>query len=243
MTNFLLSNLRSFLLALSFMFAYLGEANGQCKDFMLGVNGDTLNCTDVSGKKRGKWVNHIEELRGEPGYEEEGEYQNDLKTGIWRLYSLQGDVLGIENYRFGHKHGQQQYFAPNGNLIREEGWLASNPENPYETVEVFDINNPGKVQLVKVKIDASTVPHGMWKIYDPETSRLVEKKNYILGKEDDGTGTANGIIKKAEGENTVTTDKKEVEKKEKPKPKEVLDFEKSKEGKKKYKVRTGETGF
>ena len=185
------------MLALPFLFSYFGEVKGQCKDFLLGVNGDTLNCTDVSGKKRGKWVNHIEELRGEPGYEEEGEYLNDQKTGIWRLYSLQGDVLGIENYRFGNKHGQQQYFAPNGNLIREEGWLASNPENPYETVEVFDINNPGKVQLVKVKIDASTVPHGMWKIYDPETSRLVEKKNYILGKEDDGTGTANGIIKKA----------------------------------------------
>jgi hypothetical protein len=241
MVNFLLSNLRSFLLGLAFVIPFFAEVNAQCKEFMIGVNGDTLNCIDMTSKKKGKWVNRYEELRGEPGYEEEGEYQNDQKTGIWRLYSLQGDVLGIENYRAGNKHGQQQYFSPNGNLIREEGWLASNPENPYETVEVYDINNPGKVQLVKVKIDASTVPHGIWKVFDPESGILLEKKNFILGKEDDGTGTANGIIKK-EDQPTTTTETKEPEKKEKPKPKEVLEFEKTKEGKKKYKVRTGETG-
>ena len=113
-------------------------------------------------------------------------------------------------------------------------------------VDVYDIKDPNKVYQVEVKLDASSVPHGIWKLYDPETGKVVRKDNYILGKLDDGSGTANGIIKKTEGK-TDKEDKKDNEEikekpKEKPKPREVQDFEKKNDGKKKYKIRTGETG-
>jgi len=100
--------------------------------------------------------------------------------------------------------------------------------------------------MVEVKLEASAVPHGLWKLFDPASGKLIRKDNYILGKLDDGSGTANGMIKKdktntEEKDSENKTENKEKPK-EKPKPKEVQDFEKKNDGKKKYKVRTGATG-
>ena len=223
------------------LFCLFGHA--QCKEFMIGMKGDTLNCIDMKGQKQGKWVNRLEELRGEPGFEEEGEYRNDKKEGPWKLFTLQGDLMGIENYRWGNKSGVQQYFNSMGDIIREESWLASNPDKPTETVEVFDVNDPSKVYRVEVKMEGSSVPHGIWKIYEPGSGRLLKKENFILGKLDDGSGTGNGLIQKDEApsEEPASGEKKPA-KKETPKPKQVSEFEKKNEGKKKIKIRTGETG-
>jgi hypothetical protein len=71
---------------------------------------------------------------------------------------------------------------------------------------------------------------------------VLQKQNFIFGKIDDGSGTANGVLKNEGADNgTTSVEKKEV-KKDKPKPKEVMDYEKKNSGKKKIKVRTGETG-
>ena len=238
-------NTRHLFAFILFIFVHV-TVTGQCVEYILSANGDTLNCVDKKGHKQGRWTNRIEEIRGEPGYEEEGVYLNNEKTGYWRVFTLQGDLIGIENYRYGQKNGLQQYFTTTGNIVKEESWLAHNPENPTETVEVFDVNDPGKVYLVEVKLEASAVPHGLWKLYDPASGKLVRKDNYILGKLDDGSGTANGMIKKDKNntEEKDTENKLETKEKpkEKPKPKEVQDFEKKNDGKKKYKIRTGATG-
>ncbi len=236
------SNLRMLMLSGVAVVFFWMSGSAQCKDYTIGAKGDTLNCTDVKGLKQGKWVNRVDEIRGEPGYEEEGEYQNGNKEGVWRSYTLQGDLLAIENYRWGHKHGKQQYFNAMGDIVREESWLARNPDNPTETVEVYDVNDPKKVYLVEVKMEGSTVAHGLWTIYEPGTGKILKKENFILGKIDDGTGTANGMIKKEEGDAENSTTVKKEEPKEKPKPKEVKEYEKKNAGKKKIKVRTGQTG-
>ena len=49
----------------------------QWKDFKLTPKGDTLNRVDLTGKKQGPWSIHVDELRGERGYEEEGYFEND----------------------------------------------------------------------------------------------------------------------------------------------------------------------
>jgi len=96
--------------------------------YTIGVKGDTLNKTDSKGFKQGKWVIHVDEVRGEPGYEEEGEYKNGRKEGAWRIYNLQGDLTGLELYRWGNKDGTCQYFNSSGSLVREETWRALNPD-------------------------------------------------------------------------------------------------------------------
>ncbi|HXL57136.1 MAG TPA: hypothetical protein VN958_12805 [Chitinophagaceae bacterium] len=78
---------------------------GQWKSFALGVKGDTLNRVDQNNLKQGPWVTHVESLRGEPGYEEEGVYKDGKKEGTWRMYNLMGDLLAKENYKWGYKNG------------------------------------------------------------------------------------------------------------------------------------------
>ncbi len=68
----------------------------QWKDYIISPKGDTLNCLDKQDRRQGRWVNHYDEVRGESGYEEEGVYKDNRKEGTWRLYSLGGDLTGVE---------------------------------------------------------------------------------------------------------------------------------------------------
>lgn len=116
---------------------------GQCKTFKIAANGDTLNCTDPNGFKQGKWTIHVEPLRGNPGFEEEGVFKNDKKEGVWRNFNLMGDIMAVETYRWGLKNGKCQYFTING-IEREENWRASNPNKAFDTIDVVDPMIPNK---------------------------------------------------------------------------------------------------
>jgi hypothetical protein len=112
------------------------NAYSQCKIYIIGAKGDTLNCVDKKDLKQGKWLVHHDELRGEPGFEEEGEYKAGRKEGVWRQYSLAGDLVGAEFYKWGNKDGICKYFSPSGELLREESWIALNPDKPYDTLQI-----------------------------------------------------------------------------------------------------------
>ena len=113
--------------SLFFLFLiFCGKGFSQAGTFIIGVKGDTLNKVDSRNWKQGKWVIRTDEIRGEPGDEEEGEYKNNRREGTWRIYSLQGDLTGLEFYRWGNKDGNCQYFNasgadPDGDLGEEHG--------------------------------------------------------------------------------------------------------------------------
>lgn len=201
----------------------------QWKSYIIGVKGDTLNKVDNKGQKQGKWVNHFDGVRGEPGYEEEGMYVNNRKEGGWRLYTLDGDIAGLENYRWGNKDGVCQYFNKAGELTREEGWRAMNPEKQYDTLEIEDIDHLNQYRTVIVKNDGVAIKHGMWKFYDASTGMIIRTETYTLGKKE---------IPKKE---TTETDSAATVKKSMAKPKEVQEYEKKNAGKKKIRVRDGAT--
>jgi antitoxin component YwqK of YwqJK toxin-antitoxin module len=211
------------------------SANAQLKSFIIGVKGDTLNRVDQNGFKQGRWVSHVDALRGEPGYEEEGVYKDDKKEGVWRRYSLEGDLIAIENYKWGYKNGQCEYFNLFGR-VREESWKAIDPKNPYDTIDVPDLNSDVVYKRV-IKVDAFTVKHGTWNYYDPQTGALVKSEEYILDKLQDPSKK-----KTALGKTDSTGLKKDSAALSKMKPKEVLEYEKKNSGKKKIKVRDGATG-
>lgn len=77
-----------------FIFLFI-SMNGfsQWKSFIISVRGDTLNRVDMNGKKQGPWVIHRDELRGEPGFDEQGYYVDDRKEGLWQRFSLMGDKI------------------------------------------------------------------------------------------------------------------------------------------------------
>ncbi len=204
------------------------QGYSQPGSFIIGVKGDTLNKVDSKGLKQGKWINHVDELRGEPGYEEEGLFKNDKKEGPWRIYDLEGDLRGLEVYRWGNKDCTCQYFNSSGSLVREEGWRAMNPEKLYDTLVIEDIDHLNEYRTVIVKNEGVAIRHGVWKFYDPSSGMIERTQTYTMGKLESPTASA-------------AQDSSKIAQGKLVKPKEVQDFEKKNAGKKKIKVRDGQT--
>ncbi len=215
-------------LILGFLLLLSIHGFSQPGSYIIGVKGDTLNKVDSKGLKQGKWVHHVDEIRGEPGYEEEGEYKNDKKEGPWRIYDLEGDLRGLEFYRWGNKDGTCQYFNAAGALVREEGWRAMNPEKVYDTLVVEDVEHLNEYRTVIVKNEGVAIRHGVWKFYDPSTGMINRTQTYTMGKLETPNAPA-------------LQDSSKIARGKLVKPKEVQDFEKKNAGKKKIRVRDGET--
>lgn len=205
----------------------------QYKSFKIGAKGDTINKIDKKNLKQGKFVLHLDELRGEPGFEEEGIYKNDAKEGVWRKYNLQGDPIGFETYLHGGKDGLQQYYSPLGELLREENWRGYNPDAPYDTIAVYGTGSNEIVDYKIVKAEQYSIKQGMWRYYEPVTGRLLkseewDRNNLVL---------PNAPKKEVAGGNSLKGIKKEV-----AKTPEMLEWEKKNKGKKNV-VRNGQTGL
>jgi hypothetical protein len=219
-------------------------ASAQWKDYKIGPKGDTLNRIDMKGRKQGAWVIHVDNAHGERGYEEEGYFENDKREGAWRRFSLEGDVLSIENYRWGNKNGKSQYFTNTGDLLREESWKAVNPDNPYDTVPVFDVNDPTKIIGTQVvKLDGFTLKHGTWRYYDPNMGTVVKTEKWFLDKPAEGDSKNDDDLRPIDISDNGMAKADTTAKKAYPKPQAILDYEKKNSGKKKVKVRDGRTGY
>jgi len=217
---------------------------GQYKNYTISPKGDTLNRLDMKGKKQGPWVIHVDELRGERGFEEEGYFENDKREGTWRRYSLDGDLLAVENYRWGNKNGKCTYFSNMGDLVREESWKAVNPNDPYDTVAVYDVNDPTKIVGTQiVKLEGFTLKHGTWRFYDPNFGTLVKTEKWFLDKPATGDSKNDDDLKPIDVSDNATQKSDTATKKATTKPQAVLDYEKKNAGKKKIKVRDGRTGY
>ena len=207
-------------------------AHAQLKQYTIGVNNDTLNGVDKEGKKQGKWIIHKDEVRGEPGYEEEGIYINDRREGSWKKFTLMGIQFALENYHWGFKDGPSQYFNINGDVVKEESWRAFNPDKAYDTVDVEDVTRPDHYTKAIIKNEGSSLKNGTWKYYDPATGFITKTEFWVLGKLDKSDNPLGGATRKAGTDSTAAV---------KVKPREVLDFEKKNAGKKRIKIRDGTT--
>lgn len=222
------------------------SAYSQWKTYIISVRGDTLNCVDMNGKKQGPWVIHVDALRGEPGYDEQGYFENDLKVGKWVRFSPMGDKIAEENYRWGQLSGKNKYFTRTGGLLREETWRAIEPGKTMDTVDVRDPSDPSKViNRVAVKVEGSAVRHGTTTYYDPEWGTVVKTEEWWMNKIKTGDaipGENDDELKPIDPRKKATakTDKDKDEK-EAAKPAAILEYEKKNKGKK-IKERDGRTG-
>lgn len=227
-------------LILSLLILISINAYSQCQTFIISVKGDTLNCVDFQGRKQGPWVIRVESIRGEEGYEEEGVFHNGKKEGLWRQYSLVGDLTAMENYRWGNKNGRNVYFNKMGHLVREESWKAVNPDNPYDTIPVYDLVDPTReIGSEVIKLEGHSLRHGLWTFYDPLYGTVERTEKWWLDKPSNSlTGAGDDLAPiDISSSDSATTKKVAV------KPKEVLEFEKNNSKKKKIKVRDGRTGY
>jgi antitoxin component YwqK of YwqJK toxin-antitoxin module len=196
----------------------------------------------MKGRKQGPWAIHVDELRGERGYEEEGYFENDLKTGTWKRYSLEGVKIAEENYSWGKLNGRSEYYTYNGGLLRVESWRTIDPANAYDTVAIYDINDPTKeIDRVVVKNDGLAVKHGKWVYYDPREGTVEATEYYFMNKLRTGDDmVSDDELRPIDISNSKA--KADTSAKKTSKPQVVLDYEKKNAGKKKVKTRDGSTG-
>lgn len=158
---------------------FTNASYAQYKEYKIGPNGDTINAVTKDGVKTGKWVERTGEIRGNPGYEDEGMYRKGQKDGLWRRYSLQGDLLAVENFVLGGKDGVQQYFNYLGDLEREESWKGYNPDSPFDTIPIYGTGSGEIVDFKIVKAEPYSVKDGEWKYYEPGSGRLIRTEQWI----------------------------------------------------------------
>ncbi len=207
-------------------------SNAQYKSFKISAKGDTINKIDKKEFKQGRFVLRIEELRGEPGFEEEGVYKNNAKDGIWRRYNLTGDPIGFETYLLGGKDGLQQYYSPLGELLREENWRGYNPEAPYDTIAVYGTGSNEIIDYKIVKAEQYSIKQGMWHYYEPVSGRLLKTEEW----------ERNNLVLPNAPKKEVAGNSLKVVKKEIPKTAAMLEWEKKNKGKKNV-IRNGQTGL
>lgn len=231
MKNSLLKLRQLILIGIGLFFFFL-NGNAQYKSYSLSPDGDTLNVIDKNGLKQGKWVTTVGEIRGEPGYDEEGLYKDNEKVGPWRKYTSTGDILAIENYRLGGKDGRQEYFNFLGIIQRQEEWKGYNPDFLFDTIAVYGNENNEILSYKIVKALPYSVKNGEWKYFDAE-GRLIKTEKYDRGS-----------LVIAPEKNTALKESPKVEspEKEKVKTKEILDYEKKYSKKKRQQLeRVGKT--
>ena len=239
-----------YLLIAALILAIGKPAEAQWKSFTIGPKGDTLNRVDQKGLKQGPWVIHVDELRGERGYEEEGYFVNDRKEDVWKRFSLEGDLIALESYRYGMKHGKCMYFTNAGEPLREESWRAIDPNNPYDTVDVRDVNDPSKITgHVVVKLEPNSYKNGTWIYYNTMNGTVEKTEEWQMDKPKQKeeavvttAATEEGDLTPIDVANGTKGTPKKVEPKPSNKPQAILDYEKKNSGKKKIKVRDGSTG-
>ncbi len=210
------------------LFGFHSEA--QYKEYKLNPKGDTINAINAAGQKVGKWVIEVGEIRGEPGFVEEGVYKKGEKDGFWRKYSAEGDLLAVEHFIMGGKDGLQQYFSYVGDLVREESWKGYNPDAPYDTVAIYGTGSGEIVDYKIVKAEPYSVKHGDWKYYEPGSGRLLRTEKW----------ERNNIVNPDAPKPVVTTTTDKPKKVEKTA--EMLEWERKNRGKKGV-VRDGRTGL
>jgi hypothetical protein len=225
------------------------HSKAQWKSYSFTPKRDTINRVDLKGMKQGPWVEHIAPMRGEDAYDEQGFYKDDKREGTWKRFSPEGDLLAVEGYYLGMKTGKCKYYLYTGELQREESWRAIDPKNPYDTIDVVDVNDPSKVLRKEiVKIEPMSYKNGTWTYYNTETGAIESTEEWVMNKRKEDVVVNNNDdlapidVTKGNNKNTNSNTAQTDEKKQVAKPKEVLEFEKKNAGKKKIKVRDGSTG-
>ncbi len=212
------------------MILFVALASAQYKEYKLNPTGDTINAINKEGQKVGKWVIETPEVRGEPGFVEEGLYRKNEKDGYWRKYSTQGDLLAVEHFILGGKDGVQLYYNYLGDLEREESWKGYNPDAPYDTVAIYGTGSGEIVDYKIVKAEPYSVKHGEWKFYEPGSGRLLRTEKW----------DRNNIVNPDAPKPVVTATPDKPKKVEKTA--EMLEWERKNKGKKRV-LRDGRTGL
>ncbi|MGZ3899989.1 MAG: toxin-antitoxin system YwqK family antitoxin [Bacteroidia bacterium] len=155
----------------------------QTYEFMPGSTKDTINYTDVGGKKQGKWIlfgkHKPNTCYAATQKAEEGLYKENRKTGVWMEYYCNGNTKNKVTFVNGRPDGYAIVYYENGKVQEEGQWKnnrwVGNLKQYYENGQVqhdFKFNEGGKREGVQT--------------YKFENGQTAIEGSFVNGKE---TGT------------------------------------------------------
>ncbi len=145
-------------------------------DYIVAVDGDTINRTDDFNNKQGRWI--ITKTSKYEDYEskEIGNYINNKKNGVWKkVENLK--TVALENYKDDKLNGEVKYYS--------EGFLSciGNYYGLYSTgkLDSIYVTNPvtEQVKLCILPTDLGSVKEGLWKYFYPN-GKLMKEDLYLM---------------------------------------------------------------
>lgn len=144
--------------------------------FELLTNGDTINQSDEKNNRLGFWLIVNKPGYGEPSTIEYGKYDNNIKSGVWKSYTIEGKIISTEFFKKGNRSGEARYYE-DGYLYCIGNYLALNNLYDYDTILVEDpITNIEKPVIIKT--DVGSVRHGYWTYYEPPSTEIKKIVEY-----------------------------------------------------------------
>lgn len=118
-------------------------------------NQDTINYTDATGKKQGKWIifNRTKKLPNYPADAkvEEGKYTDNRKVGPWQEYYPNGKPKHKITFENGRPNGYAIFYHDNGKIKEEGMWKNNRWVGTYkmyydngQVMQEFNFNSMGK---------------------------------------------------------------------------------------------------
>ncbi len=146
--------------------------------FEIAVNGDTINRTNAQGKRSGIWSIYNESRFGDDSFYDIGEYTEDKKHGVWKMYSKSGLLIKAVNYYNNYKHGEAKFYDQ-GRLVCVGQNKALRTDVAYDTILVEDaITNELKERIIPTSL--GSVRHGLWVYYKPPFKEITRIEEYQL---------------------------------------------------------------
>lgn len=170
----------------------VSETNAQSFEM---YEGDTINFTDVEGKKQGYWV-IFGRMRSVPGFSaeqkiEEGEYKNSRKQGLWKKYFPNQKLKSEITYKNNRPSGDYTTYYEDPHGVQEQGVWKSN----RNTGDFKRYHKNGQVAQ-EFTFNASGKRDGVQKYYH-ENGQIEVEVNIKEGKEEGAMKRyyANGDLK------------------------------------------------
>ncbi len=142
---------------------------------------DTLNVIDADGRKQG-WWRVIGPVEGKPGYDadkliEEGNYTNNKRTGLWKRYWPNGNVMSEINYVMGRPRGEYKTYYPSGKVEEHGHWDLDRNTGGFKRF------HPNGKPAQEFTFNAYGQRDGEQRYYH-ENGQLAVKVNIVEGKEE-----------------------------------------------------------
>jgi antitoxin component YwqK of YwqJK toxin-antitoxin module len=104
---------------------------------------ESINKIDSLGKKQGKWIITGKDKAATcyKNYQiiEEGEYNDNKKTGLWTEYYCNGNIRNILTFKAGRPNGYATMFHENGKISEEGFWKNNRFVGRYKTYDTAGV--------------------------------------------------------------------------------------------------------